>query len=476
MIDSSISSVVTDLQWKEAVFIAPDADEISATTNASLSAVDKSNSGYIVFTRESGQGGANGITIDGETIFSHGQNETIGDAQFSFGELMAITSYDSNAHDTNKYGGIYSLSEFTVGQTTYTEDSDISSVTYSNIDSVKFTLTGSLSNQSGFTFTVLHGAQKNHIIKIDSHAYDNNVSNGNNNEAVYLRIATLEFVDQAGDGIEITSSGHIKVKVDGTSNSGTLMIDPTQDTVKIRDGGVDTTQLADEAVTNDKILDGTIEGDKLASNFSTSSSVNITDQTSSTSSSTGCLITAGGVGVGENLNVADNLKVEGNTTSTTSSTGCLITTGGLGVGENLNIAGVVGVDDTTDSTSSTTGSFTTAGGLGIAKNLYVGDNVFATSFSTTSDIRLKKNIVEVDNCLDKVKKLRGVNFSWIENDTDDFGVIAQEVEAVAPFAVKENKNGLKLVDYSKLTVLLIQAIKEQQHEIEELRDKVISLT
>ena len=116
-----------------------------------------------------------------------------------------------------------------------------------------------MSNQSGFTFTVLHGAQKNHIIKIDSHAYDNNVSNGNNNEAVYLRIATLEFVDQAGDGIEITSSGHIKVKVDGTSNSGTLMIDPTQDTVKIRDGGVDTTQLADEAVTNDKILDGTID-------------------------------------------------------------------------------------------------------------------------------------------------------------------------------------------------------------------------
>ena len=106
MIDASIGSAVTDLQWKEAVFIAPDADEISATTNASLSAVDNSNSGYILFTRESGQGGANGITIDGETIFSHGQNETISDAAFTFGELMAITSYDSNAHDTNKYGAI----------------------------------------------------------------------------------------------------------------------------------------------------------------------------------------------------------------------------------------------------------------------------------------------------------------------------------------------------------------------------------
>ena len=143
----------------------------------------------------------------------------------------------------NKYGGIYTLSEFTVGQTTYTEDSDISNVTYTNIDTVKFTLTGSLSDQSGYTFTVLHGDQKNHIIKIDTHAYESNASNGNNNEQIYLRIATLEFADQAGDGIEITSSGHIKVKVDGTANSGTLMIDPTQDTVQIRDGGVDTTQL-----------------------------------------------------------------------------------------------------------------------------------------------------------------------------------------------------------------------------------------
>ena len=73
-----------------------------------------------------------------------------------------------------------------------------------------------------------------------------------------------------------------------------------------------------------------------------------------------------------------------------------------------------------------------------------------------------------------MKKLR-VNFTWIKNSIDDFGVIAQEVETVAPYAVKENNDGLKLVDYSKLTVLLIQAVKEQQKEIEELKNKVANM-
>ena len=68
--------------------------------------------------------------------------------------------------------------------------------------------------------------------------------------------------------------------------------------------------------------------------------------------------------------------------------------------------------------------------------------------------------------------MRGVNFNWIKDNREDFGVIAQEVEAVAPHAVRENKEGTKHVDYSKLTVLLIQAIKEQQHEIDALKAKI----
>ena len=98
--------------------------------------------------------------------------------------------------------------------------------------------------------------------------------------------------------------------------------------------------------------------------------------------------------------------------------------------------------------------------------------ITSDTFITTSDARLKKNVREIDNCVNKVKLLRGVNFNWIKDNREDFGVIAQEVEAVAPHAVKENKEGTKHVDYSKLTVLLIQAIKEQQHEIDALKSKI----
>lgn len=101
--------------------------------------------------------------------------------------------------------------------------------------------------------------------------------------------------------------------------------------------------------------------------------------------------------------------------------------------------------------------------------------ITSNSFSTTSDKRCKKDIQVIQNCLDKVKKIRGVNFKWIKDNQDDFGVIAQEVEGVAPHAVKEGKDGIKRVDYSKLTVILIEAIKEQSIKIDELSAKVNSM-
>ena len=112
----------------------------------------------------------------------------------------------------------------------------------------------------------------------------------------------------------------------------------------------------------------------------------------------------------------------------------------------------------------------------------VGDSTISTtgvvsggSFGTHSDIRLKTNISEIENSIDKVKKIRGVNFKWIKDDCEDFGVIAQEVEEVAPHAVHEGSDGYKKVDYSKLTTLLIQAVKEQQTTIESQQSQIDDL-
>ena len=103
-----------------------------------------------------------------------------------------------------------------------------------------------------------------------------------------------------------------------------------------------------------------------------------------------------------------------------------------------------------------------------------------TAYSTTvSDIRLKDNVVTINNALDKVCKLRGVEYTWNKGsrkDTRDLGVIAQEVEKVLPEIVKEKKMPLiddsdttyKAVDYEKITAVLVEAVKEQQAQIDEL--------
>jgi hypothetical protein len=96
----------------------------------------------------------------------------------------------------------------------------------------------------------------------------------------------------------------------------------------------------------------------------------------------------------------------------------------------------------------------------------------ATNFNSLSDQNLKKNVITLDNAIGKVNKLRGVSFDWKETNIHSIGVIAQEVEQVLPEVVSTNKDGEKSVNYGNIVGLLIEAIKEQQVQIDELKSKV----
>ena len=93
----------------------------------------------------------------------------------------------------------------------------------------------------------------------------------------------------------------------------------------------------------------------------------------------------------------------------------------------------------------------------------------------SSDERLKDNITVIDSALAKVKELRGVEFDWNDKQSlhkgHDIGVIAQDVEQVAPELVKDREDGYKAVDYPKLTALLIEAVKELELKVKQLEDK-----
>ena len=111
-------------------------------------------------------------------------------------------------------------------------------------------------------------------------------------------------------------------------------------------------------------------------------------------------------------------------------------------------------------------------------DLHVEGKVVAYS-TTVSDERLKKDIVKIDNALDKVSQLNGYTFEYLADGKKSAGVIAQEVEKVMPSAITEStlplkmgeddKTEYKTVQYDQLHGLMIEAIKELKAEIEELK-------
>jgi hypothetical protein len=110
-------------------------------------------------------------------------------------------------------------------------------------------------------------------------------------------------------------------------------------------------------------------------------------------------------------------------------------------------------------------------------NFRVTGNVTAYA----SDKRLKTNIKTIKNPIEKIKKIRGVEFDWLENIENfnpkhkhETGVIAQEIEAVIPDAVSPApfNEEYKTVDKEKIVALLIEAIKDQQKQIDELKQRL----
>jgi len=107
----------------------------------------------------------------------------------------------------------------------------------------------------------------------------------------------------------------------------------------------------------------------------------------------------------------------------------------------------------------------------------------STAYNTSSDYRLKDNVVPMTGALEKVAKLKPVTYSWKVDGSDGEGFIAHELAEVAPQAVSGEKDAVDAegnpkyqgVDYSKLVATLTAAIQEQQVMIEELKAKVTAL-
>jgi len=92
-----------------------------------------------------------------------------------------------------------------------------------------------------------------------------------------------------------------------------------------------------------------------------------------------------------------------------------------------------------------------------------------------SDARLKENLTPLTNALDKLKAITGYNYNRIGSEKLEMGVVAQEVQVIAPELIIENEEGTLSVAYANMVALLIEAIKEQAIQIASLEEQVKEL-
>jgi len=187
--------------------------------------------------------------------------------------------------------------------------------------------------------------------------------------------------------------------------------------------------------------------------------------------------TISGVSLGGNL---ATLTIGTGLSGTSYNGSSLVTIANTGVLSNVAGTGVT--------VSGATGNVTISIGQSVATNatptfgnLTINGTITATGDITaffTSDRRHKNNIQTIPNALEKVSKLNGVTWEWnddvneVTKSTPKTGLIAQEVQQVLPQVVIERENGFLALDYSKMVGLLVEAIKEQQIQIDQLKAQI----
>jgi hypothetical protein len=116
---------------------------------------------------------------------------------------------------------------------------------------------------------------------------------------------------------------------------------------------------------------------------------------------------------------------------------------------------------------------TTSGGNSLVITQGIGSAI-SDGWITYSSRAFKTNIQTLDGALEKVEQLRGVSYDRKDNGRHEIGVVAEEVAQVVPEVVARDPQTQQVrgVDYTRLTALLIEAVKQQQTTIQDLQSQV----
>lgn len=279
----------------------------------------------------------------------------------------------------------------------------------------------------------------------------------------------FEGLNKAGFDMNTNTSGHMLV-ANGTkffpvAMSGDATI-ASNGAITIANDAVEQAMIADNAVGADQIADDAVGADQLASNAVVNASV-----------ASGAAIDATKIADGSISNtefqylngVTSNIQTQLSNalTSITFPTGTNILSSDGYRRLRYDSNGTTYYDSrgshhfqyqsSDRATLDSSGNFTANGNVG-----------------AYSDLALKEDIYQIENALEKVKKLRGVHFTRKENKSKEIGVVANEVEKVVPELVDEHEDKelgkIKTMKYANTVGLLIEAVKDLSKQVEELKN------
>jgi cytoskeletal protein CcmA (bactofilin family) len=168
----------------------------------------------------------------------------------------------------------------------------------------------------------------------------------------------------------------------------------------------------------------------------------------------------GNVGIGGMYTPSYTLEVSGNG----------YYSGDLTINGDLNVTGTANINVTYDSgLTISSGDLTVSSG-----NITASGTVTANSFSASSDMKLKDNIMPIENSLMTIEKIQGKTFTWKNDDKKEkhYGVIAQEIETILPeLVITDSNTNNKSVNYIEIIGLLIESVKELSEKVKSLEKK-----
>jgi len=271
-----------------------------------------------------------------------------------------------------------------------------------------------------------------------------------------LVAVTLAVYPASGFGQEPSTPNYVNV-LKGYKIQGTIVLQEpggVPSNVAVGEGAMANTSASSNtntAVGFNALFNNTTGGGNTAVGFAAGNTTNIP--------TTGSNNTFVGAGSGpSNLTTLNNVTAVGACAQVSSSNALVLgaLAGTCGSSTNTN----VGIDVGSPSN--------------ILTVLQGGGPAIADGWDVYSSRRWKTNIQPLQNALAKVEQLRGVSYDLQKSGKHEIGVIAEEVGEVLPEVVSYEGNGKDAlgVDYSRLTALLIEATKEQQQEIQELRSEL----